>query len=38
LLPLVEQFEALQEQPAEIVSADFGAMLAGELEEAFGGL
>jgi len=38
LLPLIEQFESLQEQHHEVVSADFGAILAGELEEAFGGL
>ena len=38
LLPLVRQFEALQEQYRGAMNAAFGATLADELEEAFGRL
>lgn len=36
LLPLTEEFEALQAQPHEVVDADFGDALAAEMENVFG--
>ena len=38
LYPLTAEFEDMMGQPAPVPIADFGAMLAGELDKAFAGL